>query len=230
MSRGAFRHPRQVLGTWALSLVLVAVVVGALNAALLRHAEARRARDYRVPLAAAIDRMQQQDLVGAKQFLDEAVRIAPDAPDAHATMGYFHYRRKSWRDAVASCSRAVSLGDKTPGTWVNLVWSLIELKRYDDALAVGRRAAEAGVSAPALDRYLAEANFRSGRHADAIRYYRDALTHYPDDLYLLERLKEACRTTGNHAEADRIEARIAEVEALLRDDEIAGPLPGAREE
>ncbi len=223
MNPAPFANTRRAIGLWAGILVAFGIAIAGFNAAFVRYARDIRENDYRGYLAEAEKRMAQFDLPAAQKLVDEAKRRAPRAPQPDALAGHIQYQLKHWDRAIFEYKNAIAKGTQDEGVFLNTVWSLIEMKEYDEAATIGVRALKEGVASPALPRYIAEACFRSNKMAEAIPYFERALEGYPNDLYLLDHLRQAYRATHQADKAEAIRARIADLEASLNSAPKAAP-------
>lgn len=214
-ARPPFTDTRKVLTIWAALLIAGLVLVEGFTVALDRHAQRLRENDYRTYLGAATRFIDQNDFPSAMAEIEKARGKAPNAPEPYIIAGHVHYRLKHWEQAISSYDLAIVRGSRDEGIRLNTVWAFIELERYDEAVRLGKQAMVQGFSGPGLPRYIAEACFRAGQPVDSIAYFELALEGYPNDLYLLDHLKQAYNATGRDADAQKMEDRIAEVERSL---------------
>ena len=196
-------------------LVLAAGAGFAWDAAVIRYARHLRAQDYRTYLSAADQAMKQHDLPRAVGQLGEALRLAPQEPQVHKVTGDVYYGAGKWERAVAAYTKAIELGSPELGARTNMLWALVELGRNDEAVAFGQAALADGFTSPAISRYIAVAYWRAGKHAEAIPHLEEALKGYSNDLYLMDHLRQAYRSTGATEKAEEIEVRIAATENSL---------------
>ena len=215
-------HTRRVLVVWVLLIVAGFVLTQVFNVLMARYAQRAREGDYRTYLAAATDLMSRFDLPGALEQVEEAKRRDPNAPEPDAMAGHIQYQLKHWEQAIAEYKRAIEKDSREEGVRLNSVWALIELKRHDEAAAVGAAAMHDGFATLALPRYVAEAHFRAGKSVEAIPYFEQALQGYSNDLYLLDHLRQAYVAAKQGKKAEEIQARITDVEATLNRAQPAG--------
>ncbi len=215
MSLPLIENARKILMLWCAIILLLLALAEGLNFGLRTYARERRESDYRTYLAAAMDFMNRYDYPGALAQVEEAKRRQPQAPEPYALAGHVRYHLKHWSQAITEYQEAISRGSREEGVFLNVVWALIELKRYEEATALGIKAVNAGFSMPALPRYIAEAYFRNGKMTEAIPYYQMALNGYPNDLYLLDHLRQSHRAAGQLDKAKEMQTRIADIEASL---------------
>lgn len=208
-------NTRSIVVLWGLLLLAVLLTCEAFTVGLQRYAEQRREQDYHTYLNEALRLVGRNDYAGAMNQVNEALKRAQGVPEPYVQAGHIHYRLKQWEQAVAAYRKAIELGSPDKGVRLNAVWSLIELKQYDQATALGRQALAEGISSPALPRYVGEAYSRGGKPAEAIPFYEEALKGYPNDLYLLDHLRQAYSAVGNAEKATQMRNRIADVEARI---------------
>lgn len=190
-----------------MSGTLAALLFG-YDIALAHYAGQLRANDYRTYLGAAWEQVQAEDYIGAMQQVERAIQLAPDNPEPFAVAGSIHYRLKHWERAFENMTKAVERGDRARGPRMDIVWSAIELKRYDEAVALATQFADDVPDNAIFFQYAAEAHLRAGRPAEAIPMLKQALNAAPDNLYQLSRLASAYRDTDNTKAAEEIQARI----------------------
>ena len=130
-------------------------------------------------------------------------------------LGGIRFAQKRWQEAIDIYRRAVERGSKALDVRVHTVWALIELKRYDEAAWYGKDALAKGYSHRAMHRYVAEALFRARRLPDSIPHLERALLGFPNDLYLMDHLRQAYTAAGRSEDAKAMTARIADVESSL---------------
>lgn len=213
--RTSFDRPRGVLTLWSILLAAGVGLIAVADVGILRYARDRLARDYRYHVNEASRFIENRKFAEARERLEEAFRLAPDAPSPYVATGHLHYAMQNWAEAAKAYSKAIELETPDRGVWLNLVWCYVELGLYDKADALGRSAIKLGVDDPALYRYLAEARWRAGDYKDAAPYLSKSLEHYSGDLYLMHQLRQAYERTGETARAEEIERRIEEAQAGL---------------
>jgi tetratricopeptide (TPR) repeat protein len=206
---------RRILVIWATIVLAGYAVVLLSNVPLLRYGQYLREHDYRTYLAAADETMKLGDLTGALQRLERAFELAPaDASLPYKVSGDVYYNFRKWDLAVAAYEKAVTLGDREVGVRQNVVWSLVQLKRYREAIDTAEKALAEGFTYPGLTRSLAEAYAASGDDTAAAACYEKAAKDTPDDPYILERLRQVCLRLGNTAQAEALRTRVEELQAF----------------
>jgi len=211
MYRPTFKHPRRVLAIWAVLWVLGAAAIIAFDVRLAGHAAHLRENDYRTFLGEAVLLLESKDYLGALQRVERAKALAPDVYEPYAYAGGIHYRMNQWDRACENFSRAVEMGDPNVGPRLDIVWSLIELKRFDEAAAFGAKAVEQFPDNALLPQYTAEALMKASRPAEAVPFLERALGQSENNLYLLDRLAKAHDMTGDAEAAAKARARIESI-------------------
>jgi tetratricopeptide (TPR) repeat protein len=215
MSLPAFANPRKAIVVWTLALIAVLAFTGALNYGFRLNAREMRENDFKTYIAAADECMNRHDYPEALKQAEEAKRRAPNAPEPYAVAGHVRYQLRHWGIAITEYQAAIARGSCEEGVFLNIVWALIELKRYPEAAELGTKALTAGISQPALPRYIAEAYFRDDKMAEAVPYYEMSLKGYSSDLYLLDHLARSLKGAGQKEKAEEIQRKIADIEASL---------------
>ncbi len=211
MHRPTFKHPQRILVTWAFLWLLGAVSVGLFDFRLATYAADLRANDYRTYLGEAIVLLESKDYLGALQQVEKAKALAPDVYEPYAYAGGIHYRMNQWDLAHANFTQAVAKGDPGVGPRLDIVWSLIEMKRYDEAAAFGAKAVTQFPDNAMLPQYTAEALLKAARPAEAIPFLERALGQSENNLYLLDRLEAAHEQAGQADAAAKVRERIERI-------------------
>ncbi len=206
-------RPAFALWGMVLGLGLVAGIVG--NVLLAQYVGVMRAQDPKTYLDAAQRLMEQKDVLGAFQQLDEAARIAPQSPEPYKIRGHLLLELKRWNEAFSAYQQAMQRGSRDEDMRLKALHALMQAGRNDEAIAFGKRCIEEGFRYRTFPRYIAEAYSALGKQADSIPYFEEALKGYPNDLYLMERTAQAYRAAGRNDQAEAMQKRIAETQALL---------------
>jgi len=213
MTSETVSNTRRILRLWAGLVAAGFIVVALSNVPVLGHVERLRSQNYYTYVVAAHKAMQRNDFVNAFQQLDTAFALAPpDEPTPHKVAGDFYCAMRKWDQAVEEYLKAIELGDQETDVRLNVVWALVKLGRYPEAIELAKRTIHAGYAHPGLARSMAEAYTRAGDHAGAIPYIEEALKGYPNDFYLLEQLRDAYQKTGDRERAEAVSARLEEVQ------------------
>jgi len=209
------KNPAKVQAIWAtvLAMVLAFGIVSNLLAGY--YATWMREQRPQTYLVEAERLMNRNDMPGALEQWQKAYERAPDMPDVHKVAGDIQYKLKNWEQAILAYEEAMKLGSAAQGVRTNTLWALVELGRYIEATEFGERSIAEGFTDPIFPRYVAEAYYRAGERAKAIPFLEDALKGYPNDLYLMEHLRQAQVAAGNREQAQAMQERMAEVEATL---------------
>lgn len=206
---------RKVLVAWIVLIAVGFLAAEGLTLLLARHGRDLRENDYRTYLGLAAEFIAKNDFSRALAEVREAKRKAPQAPAPYVIAGDIHYQLKHWDKAIAEYDRAFERKSQEAGPRLNKVWALIELGKNDEAAAFGKQAMADGYRSPAMARFIAEAYSRAKKHAEAVPHYEEALQGYPNDLYLLEHLRQCFVATGQTDRAKEMSNRITDVEASI---------------
>lgn len=206
---------QSILVTWAIVLATGFFLVVLVDVWQGRYALQVREKRPETHLAAAERAMNTNNFSGAMMHWEEARKRAPEDPQVFKVLGDIHYNLKAWQKAHDAYRQALAFGSPAPGVRTNLLWVLVELGKYQDAVDFGRRCIAEGINDPDVYRRMAEACFRGKRFADSIEYYEQALRGFPNDLYLMEHLRQACQIAGVYARAKTLEAEIAQLQATM---------------
>lgn len=215
MHRPTFRNPRRVLITWGVLLVLGVLAIAVFDFRLATYAADLRANDYRTYLGQAIVLLESKDYLGALQQVERAKELAPDVYEPYAYAGGIYYRMNQWAQAHDNFCQAVEKGDPGVGPRLDITWSLIELKRFDEAAAFGAKAVDAFPDNAMLPQYTAEALLKASRPAEAIPFLERALGQSENNVYLLDRLARAQEEKGDAAAAAKTRARIESIHEAI---------------
>lgn len=208
MGRDAFQRPSRVLVIWGVCCVAFASLLGVYDVVLARYADDLRENDYRTYLGLAAIHLEEKDYLAALKQVDQALALAPENPEPYAYAGGIHYRLKHWERAIENLQAAIDHGDDSRGPRMDIVWSLIELGRFEEAATLGESYAVEVDDNTALLQYVAEAYLRAEQPAKAIPVLERALEASPENLYQLSRLATAYGDVGNDAGKAEMQARI----------------------
>lgn len=157
----------------------------------------------------------------ARTHLAEAVKLDPENNNAHYHLGVVEVQLHQWKEAVENLQKSIDLRIPLPEAHFELAKALRGLGQPDRAaeemktyqqLKKAHDASQAAESAVAL----ADKNLDSGKTAEAIAKYREALESQPNDaLYhykLSVALRKAADTDGERAqleEAIKLDPKLA---------------------
>ncbi len=210
-----YKNTRRVMALWGTSLMVLVTGVVIINVAIASYVDQMRTNDYRAILSMASKYIDSDEFPNALNQAELALRKAPDRPEPWEMLGHIHYRLENWPKAVEAFRTAIIKGSEDAGVREIVVWALIEMGEYGEAVDFGQACVAAGIVPPALHRYLAEALFRDQRFTEAIPYLEVALKATPNDLYLLDHLRHACEATGALTKADETRQRIEDIHAQI---------------
>ena len=205
-----------VMLLWTTLLVVLGVFTVAINVAMARYAGRDRERRPETYIARAEAAMNERDYTAALRHWEQAHERGPKDDLVFKVLGDIHYNLQHWTDALDAYKTAIELGSDALGVRMNALWSLVELKRYTEALEFGKLCIGEGITDPDLYRRTAEACFRGGMFAEAIPLYEVAVEGYGNDLYLMEHLCQAYKRVGRTQDAARLTKQIVQLESALR--------------
>jgi tetratricopeptide (TPR) repeat protein len=212
MERIPLKNPGRFFAVWAGGLAGCLVCIIVINVELAQYAERTRQRNPETYFAAAQERLAGGDIAGTHEQINKAIACDPDSPMTWHRAGDIAFAMKQWEKALGWYNHALGLGGTHPGLRTNKLWTLIELRRYSDAIEFGKQSISGGFDSPLIPRYVAEAYVRDGKLVEALPYLEDALKGSPSDLYLLEHLWTGHKHAGNEQRAREIRERISEVQ------------------
>lgn len=206
---------RLILLRWAclLAACLAASIVA--NVSFSRYLLAQREGDPDTHLNRAESRMAALDLKGAMVSVENAMDRAPLYPRTHKVHGDILFKQEDWKEAEIAYKKCLDLGGDDPGVQNNVLWALIQQEAYEEAIVLGKQFMEKKDYSRLAPRYVAEACVRAGRWAEAAGYLARAIEVSPKDRYLLDLQLQAFNRLGRKDDADRVLARINEVELEL---------------
>jgi adenylate cyclase len=110
------------------------------------------------------------DYETAIDFVERAVASNPNDLDTWRDSGWMYKYAGQYEEAILSFERAIRLGPLHPLNYINLAgigFALIELRRFDEAVAVSKKALRQNSSDGVASRGLASALAHLGRDAEA---------------------------------------------------------------
>lgn len=215
MAPGPQRRVRLILTGWAVGLCGLAALTVWGNVALARYGAHVRDRRPETHIALAVEAVEKGDFRSALDHWRDARDRAPKRPDVHKVLGDFQFELNHYEVALRAYKEALECGSSSAGVRLNALWCLVQLERYQEALAFGRLCMQEGMTTPDLYRRMGEACFRGEMFAEAIPLYEKALEGYPDNLYLMEHLQQAYARAGQRKRTKEMAARIAALDNSL---------------
>lgn len=199
---------RPVLVAWAAVLLLGVLLATGWQVGLAGYVGVQRSESPWTYLKAAEQYEADKNWARALEALQEAARRGPGSPVPYERMGFIHYEhRQDWAGALSAFREAIARGSTSLDVRGKIIWSLIHLKRYEDAANFGQQCISEGHTSPYFPRYTGEAWYRGNEQAKAIPFLEKALDDFPTDILLMERLIACYTTVGDMDSARKIEAR-----------------------
>jgi len=215
MAPGPQRCVRLILAAWAVGLGGLAGLTVWGNVAMARYGAHVRDRRPETHIALAVEAAEKGNFHDALAHWRDARDRAPKRPDVHKVLGDFQFELTHYELALRAYKEALECGSISPGVRLNALWCLVQLERYQEALAFGRLCVQEGMTDPDLYRRMGEACFRAKMFAEAIPLYNKALDGYPNNLYLMEHLRQAYQGARQPKRAKDMAARIVALENSL---------------
>jgi eukaryotic-like serine/threonine-protein kinase len=119
-------------------------------------------------------------IAGAQEAVNRALALAPELPEAHATLGLLHYRRRDGPGAMRELERSVELRPSYADGHSLLGWVGMLVGRLDTAMTATRRAIELDPLSPESYSHLPLLLIGEGRIEDAVRAAETAVALQPD--------------------------------------------------
>ncbi len=169
----------------------------------------------------------QEDLDAAREALDQALRLFPTQPLLYEYLGFIHYHRYQYHDAVTAYHQAITLGGDRSENYQALAQALLALHEDDAVLKTLQLLLHRWPQAVETQQFVVEVALEIGQidaaraatrqlfrqeptHADTYRYL--ALTEIADDNW--DAAEHALRL-GFHKALDGAGALFALVEQLI---------------
>jgi tetratricopeptide (TPR) repeat protein len=212
-TRTPFKNVRAVFLIWTAALAAAVFAGVSANVALSRHVEKLRLMDPHVNLDDAQYRIGKGDEEGAMAEIREAIRKAPESPEPYRVLGLLHFRAKRLQEACDAFKKAIDRGSDDGDMRLKAISALMGLNKHQEAIDLAKKCIKEGYHHRTFPRYIAESYHALGKHAESIPYYQEALEGYPNDLYIMERLVQAYRATGQEDKSKLLENLIKDKQA-----------------
>ena len=169
------RNPRarRTLVVWGVLLAFVFALTVTANIAMARYAREAREQRPETYLEMAEVLLNQGTFERALETWQEAYTRAPNSPYVQRVLGDIHYTAQHWEESLRAYERAMALGSRDRGIYVNMLWSLVQLGRYREALNFANLCIDDGIAGPELYRRTSEACFRGGMMKESIPSMRN---------------------------------------------------------
>jgi len=162
----------------------------------------------------------QNNLQGAIDAFNAALKLKSDLPDAHRGLGQAYQQSGQVDQAVESYRRVLALNDKDVVSLNNLAWILAELrKKPDEALPLATKAEQlAPTSAEVLDT-LGWIQYRRNAYAEAEKSLARAVEKAPNNGTVRYHLGLTYARLGRNADAVSALRRAAQLDPKLAQSE-----------
>lgn len=138
----------------------------------------------------------QEALVEFKTAL--AIRPKYTYADVHNNIGYIYERLGDIKQAKRYYKRAISLNPRFGKAYYNLGNVLLDQKKYDEAIAMYRKAIESGFNTPEVHNNLGLALMRIGDHEGAEKEFLEAIKLDPRIIHAYINLAELYSATSDN--------------------------------
>ncbi len=155
---------------------------------------------------------QKRDYPKAVEALLKAVELKPDAGEAYHNLGVVYQDMGSAESAEQAYRRAVELGYKASYFWLARV--LLDLKKYDEAISFGLKAAESNPKDGSVYNLLGVAWNEKKEYRRAAACFEQALLLSPQDPIMLINLGIAYLNLG---EKEKARQNLEKALPLLKD-------------
>ncbi|MCP4641220.1 MAG: tetratricopeptide repeat protein [bacterium] len=205
----------------AVSFVVLVCIL--LDLALVEYAATLERDDPVAHYKQGLDYFARDELGMALKELNTAIACDRNRPDPYILRGTVYVRLKRWEEAADSYRTGIEMGHPDPRYRTNYLWCLIELERYEEAVAFGERSLDEGVSDPNVIRTTAVAASHMGDPKRARMHLEAALNEFPSDMWIMDSLLKLYRESGLQDEVADMESRMERAREGLA--EMNGPVP-----
>lgn len=122
--------------------------------------------------------LEEGDDDNAESLFKSAIDEDPTCFEATLNLGVLAGRRGNWRSALALAERAARLRPGDPSAWSNVATNLMNLQRYDEALAAVERASELDLNHISVPHNMGLIYYNLGRPVLAEECLRRAVERY----------------------------------------------------
>lgn len=145
---------------------------------------------------------QNSDFEKARGFYLRALKIMPDFYLAHRNLGYLFHNNGMHREALAEFAAALALsGADSPKIFMAYGFSLLELKRYDEALTAFEKALMYAPEDENLLRAKARALFETGQRERLYAFAESLVRRFPREPLYWRMLARLDADAGRHHSA-----------------------------
>ncbi len=164
----------------------------------LRDTASRHPHDCQAQIALGMFLFEQmRDTAEAAETFRKAIRLQPDAADAHYNLGNVLNAERKWREAAEEFRQAIRLDSTQPSSHNNLGVALKNLGEIEEAIASFRRALDLNPRYGLAQFCLGTAFQDSGKLDEAIAAYQEAARIAPRDSRALVNMGRILRDRGD---------------------------------
>ncbi len=170
----------------------------------------------------AVQSLREGDLDKANDYIEMAVRLAPNMPDVWGNLGLIRWRRGDREGAFAAFRAGLQIDSQRPSLLNNLAGLYLELGRVEDARAA-LAAANYGFASPHFFIAYGDIEYARGHYKEALRLYKRAHRQDPKIVEPLLAIAKAERALGREAAAQKA---LDKASKIRPEDPIIETFPG----
>lgn len=144
---------------------------------------------------------QRGSLESAEALIERSLKLAPERADACNDLGVVKLKGCKPNEAIRLFSRALEFDGNHLDALNNLAEGLGQLQRFDQAVVILRRLAKMRPWSSRVMSSLGQATFHSGKVADALSAYHEAIRLDPDNNAARLGAGESCESLGKFQQA-----------------------------
>ncbi len=146
------------------------------------------------------------------QHFKNAIQLYPEYSDAHGELGLAYYRKKDYKNALASYEKSLAINPNKHSVYSNMGIIYFESQNYAKAKEVYQKAVEINPRFVDAWRNLGSVYAIEKNFPEAIKKFKEALKYDPNNATILRFLGSAYRDSGNTAEGKTYLDRAAQIE------------------
>ncbi len=157
-------------------------------------------------------RVSQNQLELAIADYNQAIKLAPDAPDPYLNRGTALASLGQWDEAIASYNRVLEIDPQDPAAFNNRGNAQAGLGAWNEAIADYKKAIELASEYPLARANYTLALYQIGESENAMRNIRNLLRRYPQFADMRAALTALLWVQGKHGEAESNWVSVAELD------------------